>query len=710
MANFKNNLAVAYADTYFQACKKLPSSVLRDEMTFRQKFSSDPTSPGLNYETLHATDDSLRSVRVNRSYRAIVKSPAKDAPNVYTLLWIDSHDEAYAWAEKKRFGVNPVTNAIEIYTVVERTEVEETKEESDLFHAIRDKDFRQLGINETLQKMIRSVSTWEELEQIQPYLPKRIYETLAFLHEGIPVEEILDAVTEPAGEPLKFEEAVRSPQNSDQFLVVETDEQAALVDQMVAAGIEDWRVFLHPQQKELTTRSFDGPALVLGTAGTGKTVVAMHRALMLAETVFSNSSDRILFTTFTSSLADDISDQLKVLCPPEIHRRIEVINLDKWVNRFLKTQGRRESILYGYDLAAAWHEALNKAAVPLNLPPAFYADEYEKIILPQGINALEDYLRVRRTGRGTALDRGQKVNVWSVITTFRQFLESNHTLDPGGALVLACELITDLCPQGLYSSVLVDETQDFGENALRLIRVLAGPEKANDLFLVGDAHQRIYGRKISLSQCGIDTTGRREILRVDYRTTEEIGCFARSLLKGMRMDDLDQGIQDPRGSMSLRHGPKPLLQNWSKQNEAWKASMNQIQLWLEQGYPAHSICVTARLNKQISQIKQYLNNQDIATYEVKAGRPDEGSIRGIRLATMHRIKGLEFDCILVIEANRDSLPLRSFLESAADPFDARERTISERLLLYVAATRARKELVIHSWGEPSKFLDPIISK
>ena len=706
MANFKNNLAVAYADTYFQACKKLPPSVLRDETTFRQKFSTDPTSPGLNYETLHATDESLRSVRVNRSYRAIVKTPAKDAPNVYTLLWIDSHDEAYAWAEKKRIAVNPVTNAIEIYTVVERSEAEPVPERPDFFQAIRDKDFRRLGINDALQKMIRSAATWEEVEAIQQYLPRRIFETLAFLHEGIPVEEILEAVADPAGTSLSFEEALRSPQNADQFLVVETDEQAAAVDQMLAAGIEDWRIFLHPHQKELTTRDYAGPALVLGTAGTGKTVVAMHRARFLAETLFPGSDQRILFTTFTSSLADDIADQMKLLCPPELVRRIEVINLDKWVHRFLKEQGRREMILYGDELTGAWSAALTRAAVDLSLSPAFYADEYDRIILPQGIESQEDYLRARRTGRGTALNRGQKVQVWSVISAFRQELAARERLDPGAAQVLARELVQTISPQGRYAAILVDETQDFGENALRLLRALAGPQRANDLFLVGDAHQRIYGRKTSLSACGIDTMGRQEQLRVDYRTTEEIGRFARSLLQGMQMDDLDQGTQDPRGAISVRHGPEPLIQNWTSPKDAWAGAAARIKAWQDQGHPTQSICVTARLNRQLDQIKQYLNKQGIATYEVKTGRPDERSIRGVRLATMHRVKGLEFDCDLIIEANQDSLPLKSFLASASDPLDVRDRTLAERQLLYVAATRARKELVIHSWGVPSPFLDP----
>lgn len=252
--------------------------------------------------------------------------------------------------KKKRIVVQPVTNAIEIYNVVELEDVKlypTPPNQPNLFSNISGGDFQLLGINDSFQKLIRSVATWEDFEKIQIYLPPRIFESIAFLYDGIPVEEILEAVNDPTNEPLSFEEAIKLPKNSGQFFVVDSNEHSGELEKILSANIENWRIFLHPKQLALATRSFNGPVKVLGAAGTGKTVVAIHRAKWLVENTLHSSTQKILITTFTSSLAYDISDNLKELCPPEVFSRIEVVNLDKWVYHFLGEHQPKERIIYG---------------------------------------------------------------------------------------------------------------------------------------------------------------------------------------------------------------------------------------------------------------------------------------------------------------------------------------------------------------------------
>jgi len=711
LPEFQNRVAIAYADTFFEARKRLPNAILPDLFNFIEKFSIDPTARGLNYEKLATIDSCLRSARVNGSYRAIVRIPSEDAKNVYTLLWVDSHDEAYDWASRKKIIVNPSNNAVEIFDVITKEEVAEMLPnitiEGNLFDFISDIEFEQINISSKFLFIIRAIHKEEDLVKAKQFLPAVAFEYLSYLAAGFSFNEVAEMVTQNVvdiNEIQTVEQAVTDSTNKKQFYVVDNDEGDAELRRILKNPLDEWRVFLHLLQRNVVEKNFSGPARILGGAGTGKTVVAMHRAKWLAEKVFKNHGDKVLFTTFSSSLAGDIATNLKKMCRPEIYGRIEIVNLDKWISDFLLKNRIKEKLIFGNEVKEMWKRAIVSSGNGLDLPIAFYIEEYEKVVLANEINSFDEYRLINRVGRGVALNRGQKSNVWGVIDAYVTLLKNTKIIDGASAAVRAKDIITNSNNEELYKAVIVDEGQDFGAVSFKLIRAIAGIEHENDIFIVGDAHQRIYGKKVILKDCGINTIGRTGTLKINYRTTEEIGRFAQNIIKELPIDDLENGVDEGKGYLSLTHGKEPVVLNFNNVAEENEGIYETIRKWTALNIDNNSICIVARTNKQLDIIHKFLYNKDINLYEIKNSKTEDRSISGVRVATMHRVKGLEFDCVIIVGVNDGVVPLNTVLNNATDPVNKKELYDAERSLLYVALTRAKKEVVISSYGKVSKFL------
>ena len=325
----------------------------------------------------------------------------------------------------------------------------------------------------------------------------------------------------------------------------------------------DWRVFLHPTQRRLVERHWNGPVRVLGGAGTGKTVAAMHRARWLARNL---PEGRILFTTFARNLATDIESNLRSICSPEEMNRIEVTNLDRWVVRFLRGKRYEFQVEFGRN-REAWQQALDLKPPELDLSDSFYEDEWEQVIEAKGVVSEQEYRHVSRVGRGTRLGRGARVRVWPVFEEYRAQLAERGLKEVDDAYRDAAALLGEDGAGSGYAAVVVDEAQDMGAQAFSLIRAIA-PTASNDLFIAGDGHQRIYGRnRVVMGRCGIDIRGRSRKLRLNYRTTEETRRWAANLLAGSDIDDLDGGSDDNKGIRSLTCGPEPVLERFDTREE-----------------------------------------------------------------------------------------------------------------------------------------------
>ena len=694
---------VAISSDFFTAFTKLPQKTQKKAVAFLSKFRQDPTMPGFHYEKIHnAADPGFRSVRIDDSYRGILLKP--DQSNVYVLLWIDNHDEAYAWARRKKCAVHPDTGSLQIYDALEgQQEPSEPEQGSGLFDHVPERQLAQLGVPRELIPRVRQIRSREELEELISALPQEAYEALFFLAEGFSVEEVfreMDKTTAAEGvDTSDVAASLETPESKQRFYVVSDDLE---LQAMLQAPLEKWRVFLHPMQRKLVERHWNGPVRVLGEAGTGKTVAAMHRAKWLARNVLDDQGDRILLTTFTRNLAADIADHLKSICSQDELERIEVVNLDKWVSDFLRRMGYSYTIVYSDQTRDLWERALTVAPESPSLPASFYREEWENVLQPQGVSSFEDYIRASRKGRGMALSRKSRKAIWPVFEEYRLMLNDQGWREPDDAMRDARHLLENQPIQLPYRSVVVDEAQDMGAQAFMLLRRIV-PEDRDDMFIVGDGHQRIYRHRVVLGQCGIRIVGRSKKLRTNYRTTEETRRWATSVLEDVPIDDLNDEQDDERGTYSLLRGKEPEVMHFDSFEEEARALAEKAKQKQAEGALA-STCLVVRTNNLLKRYQSALEDQGIPVYMVRRSEPEDRNKEGLRLATMHRVKGLEFDTIIIAGANDGVIPLKEAVDSTEDPAEMDDRDLRERTLFYVAATRAKREVMVTSFGKKSDYI------
>ena len=698
---------VAIAADFLEAYSNVPRAQQKKVRDFVTKFQNNPTSASINYESIHdMRDERVRTVRIDRSYRAIVLHPRQG--NVYALLWVDNHDEAMEWARHKDFTINPATGALQVIdteavkAVTEAVQAEQPEvkplDDYGLFDLFPENDLLRAGVPRVLLPAVQALQTVEQLEKLEPYLPAEAYEALFWIANlGYSVDQALNEVTaaRPAAETVDVEDietALQHPDSQRRFAIVETQDD---LEAMLNAPLEKWRVFLHPSQAELVTRHFNGPARVLGGAGTGKTVVAMHRARYLARHVFKEPADRILFVTFTSTLAHNIGQNLDHLCGDE-RQWIEVVHLHKWAMDYLKSQRVSVHIIAKEEQKQCWQEAIS-AAPKVEFEDAFYRAEWENVVKANRITTQAEYLRVPRRGQGSRLSRLQRAAAWKVFANYREKLAQLGKIEWNDVPAQARRHLETSGRQLPYRAVIVDEVQDLFPEELRLIRRIVG-EGANDLFLVGDAHQRIFSTApVVLGHCSINVRGRSRKLRINYRTTERIRKWAIGVLENLAIDDLDGGIDEHQAYVSLRHGQSPTIRHFATLADERAHVVEQIErLVVIEDIPAESICIVARESRQMPNYMRGLEQAGIPYLHLTRNKHDDEG-EGVRLATMHRVKGLEFTHIFMAGVNEGIMPNRYVV--AED-----EEALRERCLLHVAATRARDTLTITSYGRPSPFL------
>ena len=694
---------MAMSVDFLSAFARLPSQQQRGVRALIDRFNKNPAASGLNYERINGAEDpNMRSLRIDRGYRAIVLKPARG--DVHMLLWADKHDDAYDWATRRRCDVNPESGAVQVYLPRDDGPAESapaSAEPTGAFAKLKDRELMRLGVPQAMLPEVRTIADEDALESIQERLPTEAHDALFLYLAGDSYEDLVrERETPPTVDVEDFTTALQRPESQMRFAVA-VDEME--LEAMLNAPLARWRVFLHPSQRRLVERDWNGPLRVLGGAGTGKTVAAMHRARYLARTL---PEGRILFTTFTRNLAADIEHNLGAICTPEEMKRIEVTNLDRWVARYLRGQRYQFQLQFGR-LREAWQIALDARPPALNLPDAFYEDEWEQVVQAGAVADRQAYLSISRAGRGTRLNRADRARVWPVFEEYRAQLAERGVKEVDDAYRDATALLTGEAsdPAG-YAAVIVDEAQDMGAPAFRLLRAIAPPGR-NDLFIAGDGHQRIYGRRrVVLGRCGIDIRGRSRKLRLNYRTTEQTRRWATALLADRDIDDLDGGADDSHGIRSLTRGPQPELAHFDTRAEHDARLLACIGKLAADGEPLRAACVAARTGAERDAAANALRAGGFEC-AVLGGAASDDEQRGdaVRVATMHRVKGLEFDHVLLASVNAGLVPLRARGE-AADATAKENAETEERALLHVAATRARKSLTVLSFGRPSRFVAP----
>ncbi len=674
------------ADTFLKSLAQLDGESQGQVKQAAFEFQTNPANPGFKFHKLdRAKDDRFWSFRVNRDVRIIVH---RDGSNSLMLCYAGHHDDAYRWAERRRLETHPQTGAAQVVEVRERVEEivrQVVREEEAPIFAKYEKDYLLgLGVPTEWVDALRTVGESAFLD-IADELPEEAGQRLLQLAAGqavpLPISPHVDS-------PLLHPDAQR------RFREVSTQtELSAALD----APWQEWIVFLHPDQRALVERSAGGPKRVTGGAGTGKSVVAMHRAAHLARSL---TDGQVLLTTFSKALAFRLSHHVGTLMGTSdpARARVDVRHLHALAAEIAQSHGdapfieaNRDSVRHAID--AALLKRSNEW-----MTAAFIESEWRDIIDAHALRSWEEYQAVSRRGRGTPLSAKKRKLVWGVMEAVLSELQREGTSTFNQLCRRAAEHLQRAKPP--YQHAVVDECQDFGPAELTLIRALC-PTSDNDLFFCGDEAQRIYKPKTSWLSLGIDIRGRSESLKLNYRTTEQIRRRADAVLPP-RVEDGD-GMTQERAAVSVLSGPSPDIQGLPTPQAESNAVAEWIRSRLDEGFKPNEIGVFARTHRLLSErVEPALKLAKLKSVRLADETvPEDGKVA---VGTMHAAKGLEFRAVVLMGCDHASLPLRSVASKIADAVEREDFIEQERHLLYVACTRARERLMVTWTGRGAKWL------
>lgn len=657
------------------------------------------THTGLHLEKIaNARNPRFRSIRIDQSWRGIVLAPA--VGDVYTLLKVLPHDDAYAWAQRSNVSVNSATGGIEIRDEAELDrkipEMERAARTAGrpIFQNVSDGELTKLGIDERVLAFARTVTDAAQLDAAKSFLPETQWDVLFGLAAGFTPEEVwADLGAQILNEPVDTEDIDAAILRSrDRVVLVSGPDE--LMD-VFAYPFATWRVYLHPTQRAVVDAAYKGPARVTGGPGTGKTVVALHRAHMLAQ----RDEGKVLVTTFTSTLSETLQTGLDMLIDDEkVESRIQVSHVDRIAHRvFRKTHGAPR-MLGSEDEKALWAGLIDELG--LSFTPVFLSEEWRQVVLARRISTAEAYLAAKRTGRGRALGAAQRAQVWQAIWEFEQAL-THQDVWTHEAIRREATRLLEASAEKPFRHIIIDEAQDLSPDQWRLLRATVA-EAPDDIFIAGDTHQRIYDNRVSLREVGINIAGRSSRLNINYRTTAEILGWSLGLLRGEPIDDMEGGLDSIAGCKSYVHGQPPVLSAHQTADAEAKFIAASVKDWVDGGIAPSEIGIAVRARWLTSKIESALRAAGIDSVDLAKASEDDDAVR---VGTMHRVKGLEFRCMCVAGVGATLVPATNAVTPAEDDKQTHQQDLErERCLLFVACTRAREELLVTWHGEPSPFL------
>lgn len=555
------------------------------------------------------------------------KLPKTVQANVKSAI---DHDKAIDYATSHRFTVNQALGVVEVRdeAAIEQIQpvLEQAAQATDhrLFAHVSDADLTRLGIDENTRTIARLLTSDAHLDAMQLMIPEAQNNALYLLAGGLPVEEVWAEVAQyaPSGEvPVDTGDLVQAMERTPGRVVFfqGNDDLDKILEHPFAA----WRIFLHPAQRKIAyAPRYAGPAQVTGGAGTGKTVTALHRAVYLARQAtgqlwVSESAESVLLTTFTRNLADALQAQFELLVDDaDTRAQVEIRNVDSLAHRVVgQARGTKLAIIEGKELDDLWAAVVTEAGLPY--APSFLNREWEQVILAQDLRTEQDYLTASRAGQGTPLGKTQRRQVWELT---RQVEARLHALGRDTFTQLANEAaraLRDGIVKLPYRHVIVDEAQDLHPAQWRLLRaaVPAGPD---DMFIVGDVHQRIYDNHVSLARVGINIRGRSKRLTINYRTTQEILALAVPALGQAIVTGLDDEADTLTGYRSPLHGRRPKIVSARTREAEYEALVRHVTAWRDGGIEPHAIGIAARSNWIAKEAAAALRAAEIRTVSLSA--------------------------------------------------------------------------------------------
>ncbi|MFG2412105.1 UvrD-helicase domain-containing protein [Streptomyces goshikiensis] len=726
---------------------KLDRAIVGAVYKFQHDFRRNPEAGGFDLKPLKG-DGRLWSARVNREYRALL---LRLGGNDWLLVSVKHRGHVHQNLDRLAYGINQITGAIEYVDlqVVEESVLRRELTapagapepvaappepvEQLLFAQYDARQLADLGVAEPLIPVVFRLTTDEELLGLVEYAPRHTGEVLLRLRDGVPYEQVKAQVTAPVAvdpEEEFDEEDWQAAVDRSQTVVITDDESLQSI--LEEGDFGRWKIFLHPTQDKLVHRTYSGPARVGGGPGTGKTIVALHRVRHLVEQLPPGHTKPVLLTTFNKNLASDLRSRLLSLGGPGILARVDIQHVDQLATRVVgeADPGNSKRRINDAQALREWRDLLVEAGEK-RWAADFLSDEWNQVILGQAVVSRSDYFRARRAGRGRSVSRAERAEIWQLAERFTQRLDTKglethrqvaeraaqlemgrkskidrreaEREERGGLHNVHVEAGSGAWLRYRYRHIVVDEAQDLSAAHWKMLRAMV-PSTSNDIFLVGDTHQRIYDNQVTLGSLGVNIRGRSSRLTLSYRTTREILRSALGVLEGVDYDDLDGEADNLAGYRSVLHGPQPVLRGARSWDEELDLLVDQLGAWHDVPREATAICVPT--NDMVTQVAYRLKQRGIESTEITQDGPRHEE--GVHIGTMYRFKGLEYRRMIIAGVAEGLVP-RSSVDAweRTDPVRYRRELQRARSLLFVAATRARDALTITWHGEPSRFLAPL---
>jgi hypothetical protein len=691
------------ADTFTSSLAKLTGEEQKTAKTTAFDLQVNPAHPSMQFHRIDkAKDPNFWSVRAGSDVRLIVHKTSKS----FLLCYVDHHDNAYRWAERRKVETHPKTGAAQLVEIRETVKeiivpsyvsedisltpqisTEQSLHQDKLLSDISNDTLLSYGVPIEWLSDVRSANE-EELLKLVDHLPSEAAEALLDLATGItpPAPRIAPAGTDPFAHP----DAQR------RFRVMSNIEE---LERALDYPWEKWSIFLHPEQRELVEKDFNGPVRVSGSAGTGKTIVALHRAVYLAR---NNADARILLTTFSDMLANALQSKLLRLISnePRLGEQIEVHSMDSIGRRLYQLNFGKPQLASPEVIRELLEEAAGKVEGH-NFSIRFLQTEWEQVVDAWQFDSWESYRDFARLGRKTRLPEKQRAVLWSIFEQVRSKLKS-------GELITEAEMFTRLAShlaasrKTPFEFAVVDEAQDINPSQLRFLAALGGG-RPNSLFLSGDMGQRIFQQAFSWKSLGVDIRERSQTLRINYRTSHQIRTQSDRLL-GPEVSDVD-GVTESREAISIFNGPQPDIRVLDTPEDEIKTVTEWLTVLKSQDVKPHEIAVFVRSSAELDRARSAVEKSGLSFKVLDEQLQTTSGY--VSIGTMHLAKGLEFRAVVVMACDDEVIPLQSRIETVTDDADLKEVYDTERHLLYVACTRARDYLLVTSGDTPSEFLDDL---
>jgi superfamily I DNA/RNA helicase len=685
------------ADTFTDSLGRLTGDEQKAAKMAAFDLQLNPAHPGLSFHKLDKTKDkNFWSIRVTSDIRLIVHRNETSL----LLCYVGHHDDAYHWAERRRMETHPKTGAAQLVEIRERVqeitipkyvEEERVRPKRKALPNISEGTLLSYGVPEEWLPEVLNASE-DDLLEIAGHLPAEAAEALLNLATGIRPPVPAPAV--PGANPFEHPDAMR------RFRVMNNTEELALA---LDYPWERWAVFLHPEQRKLVEKNFNGPARVSGTAGTGKTIVAIHRAAHLART---HRDARVLLTTFSVPLANALHTKLRLLLTsePRLGERIEVYSMDAIGRRLYELNIGKLKIATKAQIAELLRKA-SKDAGEHKFSLRFLTTEWEQVVDGWQLDSWEEYRDVNRLGRKTRLREEQRKLLWTIFEAVRAGLREQGLITTAGMFNVLARHYAKGGATPPFDFAVVDEAQDISIAQMRFLASMAGA-RPNGLFFAGDLGQRIFQQPFSWKAAGAEVRGRATTLKINYRTSHQIRSQADRLLDP-QIADVDGNEESRKDAVSLFNGPKPDIKTYISHEKESEGVADWLRQISGAGLHPHEVALFVRSTEQIDRATKAA---ELAGLKCRVLDEHLEIAPGILpICTMHLAKGLEFRAVGVMACDDEVIPLQERIEAVADESDLEDVYSTERHLLYVACTRARDQLLVTSTEPASEFLEDMVA-